>query len=94
MPWTRQYPSSPFERYECVVSHQSRIVASADGWQMMYRPPGAMVAPAGKPFQNSKSPGVAGLLLTLGKPYSSRLISWSVGLKISRYLLFDEPSAA
>ena len=44
-------------------------------------------------FQNSYSPGVVGALPTLGSAYSAKETSAPVPLYISRYLLFDEPSA-
>ena len=70
------------------------MAGSAEGWQTTYSCVEPMTAPAVKAFQYSCAPATSGAFEVLGKAYSSRAISESVGLANSRYLLFDEPSAA
>ena len=60
---------------------------------MTKTPLDSMTAPSGKAFQYSYSPGVDGALDTFGNAYSERSMAASVGLKISKNLLLEEPSA-
>ena len=52
-----------------------------------------IVAPSGNEFQYSYSPIVVGALETFGYAYNDKSTTSLVGLYISKYLLFDEPSA-